>query len=283
MAADPVVAPPRPRAPQRPRLRPAPPPRRVSGPAGGSAASRSAARTAARTGRAAVAPRGARSVSAGTVALPAPNAPLHKVLEALRALPDARWLDRLLRGQGWIVLIGIALMGIVAMQVSLLKMNAGIGQSIERAGALERQNADLRAEVSKLSSEERIAAVATKNGLVMPDAGEVRYVRVRGEADARRAAAVMRAPDPADTTATTSAAATAGVTTTTTDPAATTTADPAAATAPSTSTTSATPPADATDPTTATPPAQTQPTTPAPGTTAGATQAPTGTTAAPGQ
>ena len=137
MAADPIVAPPRPRAPQRPRLRPAPPPRRTSGPA------------RVTTGR-------ARATQARAVALPAPSHPLAGVLDVLRGLPDARWLDRLLRGQGWIVLIGIALMGIVAMQVSLLKMNAGIGASIEQAGELERANADLRSEVSKLSSEERI-------------------------------------------------------------------------------------------------------------------------------
>jgi cell division protein FtsL len=210
------------------------------------------------------------------VALPAPAAPLGRIVDVLRGLPDARWLDRLLRGQGWIVLIGIALMGIVAMQVSLLKMNAGIGQSIEQAGSLERQNADLRAEVSKLSSEERIATVAEKNGLVMPDAGEVRYVRVRGEADARKAAAVMRAPDPVEETVETTA--TSAVTT---DPAA-----QAAPTATSTSTESATPPAGTTAPATATPPAQqtaqaAQPT--ATGTTSGATQAPSGTTAAAGQ
>ncbi|HEX8083105.1 MAG TPA: cell division protein FtsL [Solirubrobacteraceae bacterium] len=216
-------------------------------------------------------------MSGGAVALPAPIAPLRRILEALRALPDARWLDRLLRGQGWIVLIGIALMGIVAMQVSLLKMNAGIGQSIEQAGSLERQNADLRAEVSKLSSEERIATVAEKNGLVMPDAGEVRYVRVRGEADARKAAAVMRAPDPVEETVETTATSAA-----TTDPAA-----QAAPTPTSTSTESATPPAGTTAPATATPPAQQtapaqqQPT--ATGTTSGATQAPAGTTAAAGQ
>ena len=259
MAADPVLAP-RPRAPQRPRLRPAPPPRRVSGPARSSTLA--AAATAPRT----------RRTQAGTIALPAPSLPLHRLGEALRGLPDARWLDRLLRGQGWIVLIGIALMGIVAMQVSLLKMNAGIGQSIERAGSLERQNAALRAEVSQLSSEERIASVAAQNGLVMPDAGEVRYVTVRGEEDARKAASVMRAPDPVDELATRSTATTTATPTAVTTP----TTDPTTSTAP------VTPPADATVPVTPTEPTTTAP--PAdPGTTAGATEAPVGATAAPGQ
>jgi cell division protein FtsL len=258
VAADPIVAPPRPRAPQRPRLRPAPPPRRVSGPA----------RTT--TGR----PRTTRAA----VALPAPT-PLHRVLDLLRGLPDARWLDRLLRGQGWIVLIGVALMGIVAMQVSLLKLNAGIGTSIERSGALERQNADLRAEVSRLSSEARIASVAGKIGLVMPDAGEVRYVGVRGERDALKAAAIMRAPDPVEDLGTTATSDPAAATTATaTAPAAsTTTTDPASGT-------TATAPPAPTTPTAQTAPATSTPTQSTPsGTSAGATAAPAGTTAAAGQ
>jgi cell division protein FtsL len=274
MAADPAVAPPRPRAPHRPRLRPAPPPRRVSGRNAATAAPQRAPRTGPRT-QPKRAPRGRTAVRAGTVALPAPIQPLHRALEALRALPDSRLLDRLIRGQGWIVIIGIALMGIVAMQVSLLKMNAGIGQSIEEAASLERQNADLRADVSRLSSEERIAQVAERIGMVMPDAGEVRYVDVRGERDARKAAAVMRAPDPVEDTTATSDPAPAAATTTTTSQTTST---------PTTSTPPATPPASAPAPTTtATPTAQPATQAPATGTTAGATAAPAGTTAAPGQ
>jgi cell division protein FtsL len=62
----------------------------------------------------------------------------------------------------------IALGGIVAMQVSLLKVNAGIGRAVETSSTLERQNADLRAAVSQLSSEERIQREATEMGLRMP-------------------------------------------------------------------------------------------------------------------
>jgi hypothetical protein len=164
----------RPVAPRRPR--------RVSGPAG----------PRERT----LPPRSA--APAQGVALPQPFAP--RVLDALRDLPDARWLDRLLRGRAYIALIGLALIGLVFMQVSMLGMNAGIGRAVDRSAMLERHNADLRATVSRLSSEERIQREALKMGLVMPPAGEVRYVSSRGaEADARRAVRIMRAPsDPAD-------------------------------------------------------------------------------------
>ena len=193
-------------------------PRRISGPTRTPAA-REAARVA----------RGSRSMTAagGAVALPrpagVPSSFLPRAADALRRLPDSRWLDRLMRGQTWIVLIGIALMGIVAMQVSLLKMNAGIGRAVEHSSTLERQNADLRAAVSTLSSEERIQREAATMGFVMPPAGDVRYVKARGAEDARRAAKTMRppsAPQPVDALAQaqTGAPAAAAATATTTPP-----------------------------------------------------------------
>ena len=153
-------------------------PRRVSGPARGKQ------RTT------------ARAVAQGsTVALPRPLAP--RIVEGLRALPDSRWVDGLLRGRAWIFLIGVMLMGLVFMQVSMLEMNAGIGRTVDKTGTLERTNADLRATVSQLSSEERIQREAAGMGLVMPPAGEVHYLTSRGpKADAARAAKVMRAPTP---------------------------------------------------------------------------------------
>jgi hypothetical protein len=137
-----------------------------------------------------------RAVAHGsTVALPQPLAP--RVLEGLRGLPDSPWVDRLLFGRAWIFVIGLALMGLVFMQVSMLEMNAGIGRAVEKTGTLERTNADLRATVSQLSSEERIQREAAEMGLVMPPAGEVHYLTSRGpKADAARAAKVMRAPTP---------------------------------------------------------------------------------------
>ena len=228
--------------------------RRVSGPA---------------RGKAATAPRAPRRVATagGAVALPGPTlAP--RLLDVARGLPDSKWLDRLMRGQGWVVLIGIALIGIVAMQVHLLKLNAGIGRAVEHSATLERQNADLRADVSRLSAPERIQQVAGRIGLVMPAAGDVRYVKSRqGSVDARRAAKVMRAPTPPEAATAGLAAAQGG---TVTEPPAGT-ATPPAGTAPA---------ATATPTATAQPQQQSAPatTTPAPG----ATAAPAGGTAAPG-
>jgi cell division protein FtsL len=129
-------------------------------------------------------------------AVPAPR-PGTGVFERLRGLPDHRVIDRLLRGRVWICFVGLALMGIVAMQVSLLKLNSGIGRAVETTATLERQNSQMEADIARLASGARIRAAADKRGMVTPAAGEVHFLHVRPGRDATRAARRMRAPSDA--------------------------------------------------------------------------------------
>ena len=119
------------------------------------------------------------------------------VFERLRGLPDHRVIDRLLRGRVWICFVGVALMGIVAMQVSLLKLNSGIGRAVETTATLERQNSQMEADIARLASGERIRAAADRRGMVTPAAGDVHFLHVRPGQDAPRAARRMRAPSEA--------------------------------------------------------------------------------------
>ena len=119
-----------------------------------------------------------------------------RFLGFLVRLPQAGVVDRLVRGRMWIPIVGFLLIGLVAVQVSMLRLNAQIGQDVERGSTLERRNGELGAEVVRLASGERIQAAAAKIGMRMPPAGKVRYVTVRGARDARRALATMRAPGP---------------------------------------------------------------------------------------
>ena len=119
------------------------------------------------------------------------------VFERLRAMPDHRVIDRLLRGRVWICFVGLALMGIVAMQVSLLKLNSGIGRAVETTSTLERQNSQMEADIARLASGERIRAAADRRGMVTPAAGEVHFLHVRPGRDAARAVRRMRAPSDA--------------------------------------------------------------------------------------
>jgi hypothetical protein len=116
------------------------------------------------------------------------------VFERIRALPDHRVIDRLLRGRVWICFVGVALMGIVAMQVSLLKLNAGISRAVTTTATLERQNADLEADIARLSSGERVRSNALAEGMVTPPPGGVEFLRSRGDRDANRAVRHMQPP-----------------------------------------------------------------------------------------
>ena len=197
----------------------------------------------------------------------------------------SRAMDRLVRSRVWIGIIACGLIGLVAMQVSMLKLNSGIGRAVQTASTLERSNATLRAEISTLGAGDRIQHLAESAGMVMPAPADVTYLRAGGaHDDAVRAVRHMRAPDPAllaapagapTLTATPPASATPGASTPATIAAGTTPASTApSSTAPVTtaSTGTAAPTAGATVPAATTPG-----TTAAPPTTAAtATAAPTG-------
>jgi hypothetical protein len=186
----------------------------------------------------------ARRVSGPLRPVPA-GAPLIRrgstgVFERIRALPETRLIDGLLRGRAWIWLIGVLLGGIVAMQVSLLKLNAGISRAVTTASTLERQNAGFEAQIARLSSGDRVRNAALAEGMVTPAPGAIEFLRARPGRDGRLAA--RRMEPPSDTAAAIMAngglePGVLAVAETTTDPIATA-ADPAAAT------TTAAPPAD---------------------------------------
>lgn len=202
------------------------------------------------------------------IALPAPQ----RVLEGLRGLPDHRLTDRLVGGRAWIPVVGVLLIGIVSMQVVLLRLNSGIGRSVERGAVLERENAALRAVNGRLSSGDRVRAAALHAGLVDPVAGSVRFLWGSG-ADARRAVRGIKPPG-------TGAAATASTSTSTsTAPVATPTVAPVAPVTPTTTSATTTPTTTPTTTTSAVPvtpaPTATTPTTPTTPTTTPTTVAPT--------
>jgi cell division protein FtsL len=190
------------------------PARKAAGARGRASASRAKARPAAghgkRTVRRSAAPRVSRRVSgpaggraaAAAAALPRPQlAPLGPRLVAFATtLPDRSIVDRMVRGRVWIGVLGILLIGLVFTQVSLLKLNAGIGSAVERGAALDRANGELRAQVSQLESGERIQERAAALGMILPPAGQISYVRTRGRDDVGPAVSALgegRFNDPA--------------------------------------------------------------------------------------
>ena len=91
----------------------------------------------------------------------APRPPLTvRAAEFVRALPDHSLLDRILRGRTWIALLGLMLVGIVAMQVEVLKLGASEGRALTQSAALQSKNEMLRATVASESAEQRIEQLA---------------------------------------------------------------------------------------------------------------------------
>jgi hypothetical protein len=154
-------------APRRP-LTTAPRPRRVSGPVRWPRVDRPAGRSH------------------------APHVPFALVLvEALRRLASHRLLDRLIRGRIWIALITFALIGIVTLQLGLLKLNAGIGRALEREVVLQRENATLSIENSELAAGDRVQSGAARLGMEAAPSRALRFLTPRPKLDAGRGASAL--------------------------------------------------------------------------------------------
>jgi hypothetical protein len=237
-------------------------PRRVSGPA-------------ARPRRGADAPRRSTAPTADPFIL--------RALHRTRALADSRFLDRLIRGRLWIPIVAAGLMGIVFMQVSMLKLNAGIGRAVQSAATLERQNTNLRAAVSGMESGTRIDAAARRLGMVVPADGSTHYVTAAARGLATAAASRMTAANAEAIARSKTATALAAGQTTGAAPTAATTGAAATQVAATTPTTATATPAPAPTGTVAAAPTAAATTAPAAATTTPppATQQPSGAAAAP--
>lgn len=126
----------------------------------------------------------------------------HTHLGIERLLVPHRLLDRLIRGRAWIGIVAFALIGIVAMQLWIVKLGVGIGRAIEHEGLLRRENSTLSIANSGLASGERVERLAAAKGMVEAAPGDLHFDSVRGALDARLAAATL-ARDQSGQTATT--------------------------------------------------------------------------------
>jgi hypothetical protein len=114
---------------------------------------------------------------------------------AFGRLPRARLLDRLIQGRISIALVAFALIGIVTMQLGLLKLNAGIGRALEHEALLQRENAALSIENSEMAAGDRVELKAGRLGMELISPGGLRFLSVGNVSlEANRAAAALRAP-----------------------------------------------------------------------------------------
>jgi cell division protein FtsL len=94
-----------------------------------------------------------------------------------RAAPRPRLLGG---GVLWIVLFGALLAGVVAVNVTVLRLNLRLDEVGRERSELRADIADLRSELSSTSSTARIERVATQElGLAQPDPESIVFLRLR--------------------------------------------------------------------------------------------------------
>jgi hypothetical protein len=123
-----------------------------------------------------------------------PGALLLRLLSALERLASHPLLDRLLRGRAWIGLVTFALIGIVTLQLGLLKLNAGIGHALARETSLQRENAALSIENSEVAAGDLVESGAARLGMEMVPVAALRFLTARPHTDASSGAAALSSP-----------------------------------------------------------------------------------------
>lgn len=106
------------------------------------------------------------------------------VAETVRAAPArsrAPARPRLLGGGVlWIVLFGVLLAGVVAVNVTVLRLNLQLDEVGRERSELRADIADLRSELSSTAATARIERIATEElGLEQPDPESIVFLRLR--------------------------------------------------------------------------------------------------------
>jgi hypothetical protein len=96
---------------------------------------------------------------------------------AVRSLPDSSLMVRMTRGRAWIGVLGVLLVGIVALNVITLSLAAGAGHIDQNIQALDEENSFLRSRDAQKSGAGRIAHDAAGLGLSAAAVDEVGVVQ----------------------------------------------------------------------------------------------------------
>jgi hypothetical protein len=115
-----------------------------------------------------------------------------RTAEAVRQLPDSSLVVRMTRGRAWIGVLGVLLVGIVALNVATLSFAASAGQIDEQITALEKENSMLEAREAQHFSTARVRSQGAELGLAMPNTEEPRVIELSPD-DVATAAARLAA------------------------------------------------------------------------------------------
>ena len=108
--------------------------------------------------------------------LPRPSRPTRQSI-GRAGVASGGLLARLFVGRRLIGVLAVALIGLVFVQVSLLKLNTQISADAEQSQILKRDNAEQRSVLARLDGAQRVTGAAGNLGLVMPAPDAVCYLK----------------------------------------------------------------------------------------------------------
>lgn len=111
---------------------------------------------------------------------------------AVGQLPDSSLVVRMTRGRAWIAVLGVLLVGIVALNVVTLSFAASSGKIDEQITTLENENSMLESREAERFSTARVRGEAAQIGLAMPTTEEPHVIELRPD-DVATAAARLAA------------------------------------------------------------------------------------------
>lgn len=98
---------------------------------------------------------------------------------AVRDLPDSGLVVRMTQGRLWIGVLGVLLVGIVALNVATLSFAATSGKIDEQITALEKENSMLESRAAQHYSTARVRGEAAELGLAMPNTEEPKLIEAK--------------------------------------------------------------------------------------------------------
>jgi len=96
---------------------------------------------------------------------------------AVRQLPDSSLMVRMTRGRAWIAVLGLLLVGIVAVNVITLSLSAAAGGIDRNVQVLEEENSLLNGRASHLYGSARIRHEAAGQGLAAASSDQIAYLK----------------------------------------------------------------------------------------------------------
>lgn len=96
---------------------------------------------------------------------------------AVRQLPDSGLMVRMTRGRAWIGVLGVLLVGIVAINVITLSLSAAAGHIDRNIQALEEENSLLGGRDARLYGSARVRHEAATLGLAAASSDQISYLK----------------------------------------------------------------------------------------------------------